>query len=81
MSDFTTKNPNVMYETGIAHTLGKHVIPITQTLEHIPSNLQGHRSLVYVGANSQGLEKLEADLLERLTTITHGRSWARPATS
>ena len=25
--DFTEKNPNVMYETGIAHTLGKHVIP------------------------------------------------------
>jgi len=26
--DFTGKNPNVMYETGIAHTLGKHVVPI-----------------------------------------------------
>jgi len=28
--DFTGKNPNVMYETGIAHTLGKQVVPITQ---------------------------------------------------
>ena len=30
--DFTGKNPNVMYETGIAHTLGKHVVPISQSL-------------------------------------------------
>lgn len=78
VSDFTNKNPNVMYETGIAHTLGKHVIPITQTLEHAPSNLQGHRSLLYVGANSQGLEKLESDLLERLETLTKGRALSRP---
>lgn len=35
--DFTGKNPNVMYETGIAHTLGKHVVPITQSIEMCPS--------------------------------------------
>lgn len=29
--DFSGRNPNVMYETGIAHTLGKHVVPITQS--------------------------------------------------
>jgi hypothetical protein len=73
VADFTGKNPNVMYETGIAHTLGKHVIPITQTLEHVPSNLHGHRALLYVGANSQGLRKLTADLTERLRTIKEGR--------
>ena len=28
--DCSGKNPNVMYEMGIAHTLGKHVVPITQ---------------------------------------------------
>ena len=74
VSDFTGKNPNVMYETGIAHTLGKHVIPITQTLEHVPSNLHGHRALLYVGANSQGLKKLSVDLCERLSTIKAGPS-------
>ncbi len=79
VTDFTNKNPNVMYETGVAHTLGKHVIPITQTLEHVPSNLHGHRSLLYVGANSQGLDKLESDLLERLETITKGRALSRPS--
>jgi hypothetical protein len=29
--DFTGRNPNVMYETGIAHTLGKLVVPISQS--------------------------------------------------
>ena len=69
IADFTGRNPNVMYETGIAHTLGKHVIPITQTLEHVPSNLHGHRALVYVGANGEGLRKLTSDLIDRLRTI------------
>ena len=79
VSDFSGKNPNVMYETGIAHTLGKHVIPITQTLEHVPSNLHGHRALLYVGANSQGLKKLTSDLSERLKTIKAGPSLGKPA--
>jgi hypothetical protein len=30
--DFTTKNANVMYETGIAHALGKHVFPFRNRL-------------------------------------------------
>ena len=79
ISDFTGRNPNVMYETGVAHTLGKHVIPITQNIEHVPSNLHGHRALVYVGANGEGLTQLEDDLFKRLTTLTSGRSWNKTA--
>jgi len=68
VSDFTNKNPNVMYETGIAHTLGKHVVPITQSLEHIPSNLHGHRALKYV-SNNEGHETLQSELAKRLASI------------
>lgn len=75
VSDFTGKNPNVMYETGIAHTLGKHVVPITQNFEHVPSNLHGHRTLHYT-ANGEGLEKLTEDLSVRLKTIKIGPSLA-----
>ncbi|MCT7486360.1 hypothetical protein N5T98_04880 [Aliarcobacter cryaerophilus] len=32
--DFTGKNPNVMYETGIAHTLGKIVIQNLADIQH-----------------------------------------------
>lgn len=72
--DFTGKNPNVMYETGIAHTLGKHVVPITQSIEHVPSDLQSHRVLQYY-SNHEGLERLTSELTARLLTLTKGHSW------
>jgi AbiJ N-terminal domain 5 len=63
--DFTGKNPNVMYETGIAHTLGKHVIPISQSLDDVPFDLKHHRVLKYL-ANGQGLKQLETKIADRL---------------
>lgn len=66
--DFSKRNPNVFYETGIAHTLGKEVVPIAQALEDIPSDLQHHRALCYL-ANSEGLGVLRRELSGRLVTI------------
>ncbi len=37
--NFTGRNPNVMYETGIAHTLGKLVISISQSLDDVPFDM------------------------------------------
>ncbi|MCG7536010.1 hypothetical protein [Pseudoalteromonas sp. OOF1S-7] len=66
--DFTNRNPNVMYETGIAHTLGKTVIPITQSLDDIPSDLGHHRALKYL-PNEQGFKDLSRELYKRLQVI------------
>jgi len=63
--DFTGKNPNVMYETGIAHTLGKHVIPLTQSLDDIPFDMVHHRALKYF-PNREGLASLETKLADKL---------------
>jgi hypothetical protein len=63
--DFTGRNPNVMYETGIAHTLGKHVVPITQSMDDVPFDMTHHRVAKYL-PNSEGLSRLEATLKERL---------------
>lgn len=63
--DFTGKNPNVMYETGIAHTLGKHVVPITQSLADVPSNMGHHRVAPYL-ANKEGFAALRTMLKEKL---------------
>ncbi|EKD25985.1 MAG: hypothetical protein ACD_79C01416G0001 [uncultured bacterium] len=49
--DFTGKNPNVFYEAGIAHTLGKHVVPITQSDQDIPFDLKHHRFAKYLNNN------------------------------
>lgn len=66
--DFTGKNPNVFYEAGIAHTLGKHVIPITQSQTDIPFDLQHHRYLPYLN-NTEGRQALRFGLANRLRTI------------
>jgi hypothetical protein len=66
--DFTGKNPNVLYETGIAHTLGKTVVPITQSIDDIPSDLGHHRALKYL-SNTEGLRDLSNDLYKRLKAI------------
>ncbi len=63
--DFTGKNANVMYETGIAHTLGKHVIPITQTLADVPFDMQHHRALKYL-PNTEGMRTLKTSLTKKL---------------
>ncbi|WP_109127451.1 hypothetical protein [Dyella sp. C11] len=67
--DFTGKNPNVMYETGIAHTLGKHVVPIAQSLEDVPFDINHHRILKYL-PNSEGLAVMRDKLAEKLRQVT-----------
>jgi len=66
--DFSSKNPNVMYETGIAHTLGRHVVPISQAKADVPFDLSHHRYLAYL-PNEQGLVTLRSELVSRLNTI------------
>lgn len=68
VADFTGKNPNVFYEVGIAHTLGKTVIPITQSIEDVPSDLRHHRVLKYL-PNDQGYLDMESELTKRLKTL------------
>jgi hypothetical protein len=66
--DFSNKNANVMYETGIAHTLGKHVVPIAQSMDDVPFDLKHHRVLTYL-RNVEGLRRLERILSARLRNV------------
>lgn len=68
VADFTGKNPNVFYEVGIAHTLGKTVIPITQSFDDVPSDLGHHRALKYL-PNHQGYLDLSKELEKRIETL------------
>lgn len=47
IADCTNKNPNVFYELGIAHTIGKPVIMITQDLEELPFDVKHRRAIRY----------------------------------
>lgn len=61
IADCTTSNPNVFYEIGIAHCVGKPVILITQESDLMPHDLRHLRHLAYE-QSSAGLVSLEADL-------------------
>jgi hypothetical protein len=72
VADLTGKNPNVFYEAGIAHTLGREVIQIAQSMDDIPFDLRSIRSLHYLN-NDQGRDDLRRDVGRRLGTILEAR--------
>lgn len=67
--DFSDRNPNVFYEAGIAHTLGRPVIPIVQRVDDIPFDLRHHRHIVYLN-NGEGRQTLQGDLVPRMHTLS-----------
>ena len=69
IADLSEKNPNVFYETGIAHTLGRDTILVAQSMSDIPFDLQGIRALKYLN-NGEGRTALSRGITSRLNTIT-----------
>lgn len=68
--DLTNKNPNVFYETGIAHTLGKDTILITQSVDDVPFDLRSLRFIKYLN-NGEGVSRLADEVVARLRTISN----------
>jgi hypothetical protein len=66
--DCTGRNPNVFYEAGIAHTLGREVVLITQSENDIPFDLRHLRYVRYLN-NAEGLASLTEALQSRMQTI------------
>jgi hypothetical protein len=66
--DCSGRNPNVFYEAGIAHTLGREVILITQSEQDIPFDLRHLRHIRYLN-NREGLATLADALQARMATI------------
>lgn len=67
--DCTGKNPNVFYEMGIAHTLGRSVIPITQSPADVPFDITHLRYIRYLN-NNEGRQELRSELIHRLEELT-----------
>ncbi len=57
VADITDLNSNVMYEVGIAHTVGKSAILLTQDIAQLPFDFRGYRTLEYKD-NVDGFQKL-----------------------
>lgn len=59
--DLTGKNPNVLYETGLAHARNRDVIILTQAPDDVPFNLSHIRYITYSN-NDKGLKALRETL-------------------
>jgi hypothetical protein len=62
IADCTGKNPNVFYELGIAHTVGKPVFICAQKREDIPFDISSIRSVEYGKPIPTNLRALKAAL-------------------
>jgi hypothetical protein len=63
IADITGRNPNVLYELGIAHTLAKPVLIISRNAGDIPIDLSTRRVILY----GQNEENWQADLELKVT--------------
>ena len=62
VADMTGRNPNVFYEVGYAHALGKIVLLLTQKTEDIPFDLKHRQHTVYGGS----IDTLKSELVTKL---------------
>ncbi|ASL95976.1 TPA: hypothetical protein SMF76_004920 [Serratia marcescens] len=67
--DLSGKNPNVFYEAGIAHALGKQVILITQHMDDIPFDLQSVSAIQYL-PNGEGIDAMIKKLRPRVNQLS-----------
>ena len=62
VADISARNPNVLYEVGFAHALGKRVILLSQAGEDLPFDQHGHPVIIY----ADNVEFLKNQLREKL---------------
>lgn len=65
VADMTGRNPNVFYEVGYAHALGKIVLLLTQKADDIPFDLKHKQHIVY-GNNGSKIQSLRSELNPKL---------------
>jgi hypothetical protein len=63
--DCTGRNPNVFYELGIAHTLGRKTIMIAQSIADIPFDVRHLRTIIYQ-YTPVGMQQFETALLKTI---------------
>ena len=71
VADCTDRNPNVFYEIGLAHTIGKPTILVTQKSEDVPFDLQHLRYIAYQ-LTPRGMREFETKFKETVQNVLFG---------
>jgi len=69
IADITGRNPNVLYELGIAHTLAKPVLIISRNAADIPIDLSTRRVILYGQKEENWREDLELKVSQAISEI------------
>jgi uncharacterized protein YutE (UPF0331/DUF86 family) len=65
IADVSTKNPNVMYEIGLAQAMGKPIIFISEGTENIPFDIR-HLRVISYSTSVTGLNKAKKELINSI---------------
>lgn len=71
VADVTDRNPNVFYELGICHTLGKEVIVITQRANDVPFDIRHRRFIEYHPDKMSSLRNRLQQTIQRVLLRTN----------
>ena len=76
IADCTGRNPNVFYEIGLAHALGKPVVLITRSSEDVPFDLRHYRYIQYE-FTPRGMKSFEDTLTKTLKSTLEDEDASR----
>jgi len=69
LADLTGKNPNVLYELGLAHALDKPVVMVSQVLEDVPFDLRALRVTTYDTEDPKWASNLHDSIASALNEV------------
>jgi nucleoside 2-deoxyribosyltransferase len=69
VAELTSRNPNVMYEMGLAHAMEKPVILLTQSVGDVPFDLKSIRCIVYDTTNPDWARELRGAIGKHIEAI------------
>jgi len=72
IADLTSRNPNVFYELGIAHTAGNKTITTAQSIDDVPFDIANYRVIVYQ-QTEKGLLSLSTKLRAAIDDLLRAR--------
>lgn len=79
--DMSGQNPNVFYELGLAHAIGKPVILVCDTLDDVPFDLRHIRIIAYDCKMPDWAAKLRDAVRSAASSLSSNEIWPPPLVS
>jgi len=69
VAELSGRNPNVLYEVGLAHAIGKPIILLTRNQDDVPFDLKALRYLFYDTNNPEWGQTLRSELARKVRNV------------